>query len=103
MVVNFAMAQGPLSVVLPPALRARLSAEAKRRGLPLSTAVRVLAAERVGEIDEASEVSQAQRWQRAQAWSAWEEVVAGTADEASAAELSVAFDQALSHARRAKR
>lgn len=97
------MSQGPLSVVLPPALRARLTAEAKRRGLPLSTAVRVLAAERVGEIDQAGEVSEAQQWQRAQAWSAWEEVLAGTAEEASAADLSVEFDRALSRARRAKR
>jgi predicted DNA-binding protein len=80
-------AYGPLSVVLPDALRERLEHEAKKRGLPLSTAVRALVAERVREIDEAAELSAADQWQRAQAWRDWEKVRAGEMAEVTRDEL----------------
>jgi hypothetical protein len=77
----------PLSVVLPQALRERLEREAKKRGLPLSTAVRTLVAERVQEIDEAAELGAADRWQRAQAWRDWEKVGSGQMAEVTREEL----------------
>ncbi len=85
---------GPLSVALPPELRRRLALEAKRRGLPLSTAVRVLVAERVRELDEAAELSAADQWQRAQAWSGWDEVRRGEAAEATPEDVDKEFEAA---------
>jgi len=81
------VAFGPLSIVLPRALRERLEREARKRGLPLSTAVRALVAERVTEIDEGAELTAADQWQRAQAWRDWEKVRAGTMDEVEPEEL----------------
>ncbi len=96
MLVDFTMAtSGPLSVVLPKLLRERLMREARSRGLPLSTAVRMLAAERVREIDEALELSAADQWQRAQAWTAWQQLRAGALEESAPVELTHDFDGAL--------
>ena len=95
------MSAVPLSVVLPKALRERLSREARKRGLPLSTAVRMLVAERVRELDESAELSAADQWQRAQAWSEWERLRSGDAPEVPATDLARDFDRAL--ARRTRR
>lgn len=84
----------PLSVVLPQALRERLEREAKRRGLPLSTTVRTLVAERVQEIDEASELGAADRWQRALAWRDWERVRSGQMAEVTREELMAELEPA---------
>ncbi len=65
-------ATGPVSVVLPARLRARVGAEARRRGLKLSPAIRALVAERLGELEESEALSRTEQWQRAQAWAAWE-------------------------------
>ena len=69
----------------------RLEREARRRGLPLSTAVRVLAVERMRELEEAAELSAADQWQRAQAWREWERVRAGDASEVTHDELMAEF------------
>ena len=98
-----ASSPGPLSVVLPKDLRERLMLEARRRGLPLSTAVRMLVAERMREIEEAAELSDADKWQRAEAWSTWKKLRSGDASEASSAELDRDFAAALARARRKKR
>lgn len=92
---------GPLSVVLPKALRERLSIEARKRGLPLSTAVRTLVAERVREIDEASALSAADQWQRSQAWATWEQLEKGALEEVTRDDLAKDFASAL--ARRARK
>lgn len=101
--VKFTMSSGPLSVVLPDALRERLVAEARKRGLPLSTAVRVLVAERVKELDEDEELTLADRWQREQAWSTWETLRAGAIEEASRREIDGDFEAALRTVRRRSR
>jgi hypothetical protein len=94
------MAAYPLSVVLPEPLRERLEREARRRGLPLSTAVRALVAERVREIDEAAELTAAEQWQRAQAWSEWERVRSGASAEVEWDELMAEFSRAPRRAAR---
>lgn len=76
MIVKSTMAQSspsaPVSIVLPDRLRARVTAEAKRRGLKLSPAIRALVAERLAELEDAETLSRVEQWQRAQAWAAWE-------------------------------
>lgn len=82
---------GPVSVVLPRDLKAQVAAEAKRRGLKLSPAVRVLVAERLREIAEEETVSRAEAWQRAQAWASFERLREGEAAEASREALARVF------------
>ncbi|XXY17200.1 hypothetical protein WME88_54105 [Sorangium sp. So ce216] len=91
---------GPVSVVLPAELRARLQAEAKKRGLKLSPAIRALLSERIQELDDAEQLSRAEEWQRAQVWAVWERMKAGDHDEASRQELDSIFDEALRDAPR---
>ena len=98
-----ARSRGPVSVALPPPLRKTVAAEAKRRGLKLSTAIRVLVGERIREIEEAEDLTRAEEWQRAQAWATWEKVASGDRREASEAEIQAVFDSARTrvHRRRA--
>ena len=81
-VVKSTMAQstrpGPVSVVLPVDLLARVGAEARRRGMKLSPAIRALVTERLGELEHAEELSRAEMWQRAQSWAAWEAAERGS-------------------------
>ena len=83
---------GPVSVILPADLRRKIVAEAKRRGLKLSPALRVLVSERVREIEETQALSRAEEWQRAQAWATWEEVKAGRERKASWEELEADYE-----------
>ncbi|WP_437854781.1 hypothetical protein [Sorangium sp. So ce363] len=91
---------GPVSVVLPAELRERVQAEAKKRGLKLSPAIRALLSERVQEIDDAEQLSRAEEWQRAQVWAVWERMKAGDHDEAARQEIDSIFDEALRDAPR---
>ncbi len=68
---------GPLSVPLPPALRARLRRQADKRQIKMATAARVLLDERLSELEDAAALSQAEEWQRAQAWATWEKIKVG--------------------------
>lgn len=87
--------EDPLSVVLPADLKLRVQAEAKKRDMDLSQAVRVLLRERVEELEDDTQLRQAETWQRAQAWATWEKIKAGDLREVSKAELDADFDDAL--------
>ena len=71
------MGPGPLSVPLPPELRARIAEQAKKRNLKMATAARVFLDEHVTELEDAELLSRAEEWQRAQAWATWEKIKAG--------------------------
>jgi hypothetical protein len=86
-------------VVIPTGLRERIAVEAKRRGLELAPAVRVLLAERVDEIEDAERLTRAEEWQRAEAWATWERMKAGDVREASKAEIDLDFEAARAQAR----
>ena len=86
---------GPVSVVLPADLRARVLAEAKKRGMKLSPALRMLVHERVQELEDDEQLSRAEQWQRAQAWATWEKIKTGDVAEVSSDELDAEFDAAL--------
>jgi hypothetical protein len=81
----------PVSVVLPKVLRRRLESEAKRRGLKLSPAIRVLLGERMRQLQQDEELDKALAWQRAQAWAAWERFEAGADAEVTWDELEAEF------------
>jgi hypothetical protein len=86
-------ASGPLSVVLPRSLRARVAAEAERRGLKLSPAMRALVAERLEQIEQTETLSRTELWQRAQAWAAWEAADAGRNPEVSWVAVEAEFER----------
>ena len=83
--------EDPVSVVLPAALKKRILAEAKRRGLKLSPTIRVLLGERIHDLDDAAQLSRAEEWQRAEAWATWERILAEGPVEATEADLEAAF------------
>ncbi len=93
-------ATGPVSVVLPHALRAQVEAEAHRRGLKLSPAVRALVAERLRELSDDEQLTRAEEWQRAQAWATLERLRSGDRTEISRADLARHFDAARRRATR---
>ena len=95
-----ATARGPVSVMLPLPLRVTVAAEARRRGLKLSTAIRALVSERVRDIEEAQELTQAEQWQRAQAWATWEKIQSGDRREVFDAEIEAVFGRALTRSHR---
>lgn len=86
--------KGPVSVVLPEDLRARIATEAKRRRPKLSPAVRALVAERVEELEDQQRLTAAEKWQRREAWATWEKAKRGRPAEASREELRAAFASA---------
>lgn len=94
------MGRGPVSVVLPADLRRSIAREAARRELKLSTALRLLAAERLQQIEAADQLGDVERFQRAQAWTAWEELQSGRAKEATMAEVDAVFASRLSQRKR---
>lgn len=95
-----ATARGPVSVVFPSPLRVTVAAEAKRRGLKLSTVIRALVSERIREIEEAEELTHADQWQRMQAWATWEKIQSGDRHEVSDAQIEAVFGRALTRTRR---
>ncbi len=85
----------PISVMLSVELRRRLEREASRRDLKLSTVLRVLADERLHQINEDDRLTAAEEWQRAQAWGSWERYREGENPEVPWESVSAAFDKAL--------
>lgn len=69
--------RGPLSVTLPDPVRRRLEAQARRRGLKVATAARLMIVERLDELDETMDLEQAERWQLAEVMRTWERIRAG--------------------------
>ena len=92
-----------IRVVIPQDLEEKVEAEAKRRGLALSTAVRMLLLERVEELDDFERLTRAEEWQRAEAWATWQRMKSGDTREASKSEIDAEFDAALKAARIAPR
>lgn len=92
-----------IRVVIPEEFEAKVEAEARRRGLALSAAVRTLLIERVTEIDDFDKMSRAEEWQRAEAWSTWKKIDAGKIKEASKAEIDAEFENSLARMHSARR
>jgi len=86
---------GPVSVQLDDSDKRDLAAEARFRGLGLSTTVRVLAKERLGEIREERQLTRARRWQLARLMRIADRVEAGDVSEVGQAEIDRIFDDAV--------
>jgi len=84
----------PVSVALSREQRDAFDAEARRRGLGISTTIRTLAAERVRDIREEQQRARALRWQTERLNALADRIDSEGFDEASQAEIDAVFDQA---------
>ena len=81
----------PISVAVTKEQRADFEAEARRRGVGVSTTIRSLAVERASELREQRERDRARRWQTGRLRALADRIEAGEFDEASKADIDAAF------------
>jgi hypothetical protein len=81
----------PVSIALAEPERSTFEAEAKRRQLGLSTTIRALASERVGELAEERQRARARRWQTERLGGLRERIERDGFDEATQAEIDAIF------------
>lgn len=67
----------PMSLRLPSDLRGRIRRFARSRGLEDATAIRMMVAEHLNEIELDEDLTKAEAWQRAQAYETWERLRRG--------------------------
>lgn len=89
----------PVSVALTKPERTTFAAEAKRRGLGLSTTIRALAFERVSEVREERQHQRARRWQTARLRELIERIERDGFQEATQQEIDAVFAQAATQPR----
>ena len=81
----------PISVAMTKEQRAEFEAEARRRGVGVSTAIRSLAVERAGELREQRQRDRARRWQTGRLSDLADRIEAGGFIEVSKADIDAAF------------
>ncbi len=84
----------PISVAVTKEQRSDFEAEARRRGVGVSTAIRSLAVERAGELRDERQRARARLWQTERLRAIADRVEAGGFVEASHAEIDAIFDEA---------
>lgn len=84
----------PISVAVTKVQRDEFAAEARRRGIGVSTAIRSLAFERAAELREERQRERARRWQTGRLRVLADRIEAGDFDEASQAQIDAIFDDA---------
>lgn len=85
----------PISVMLPAELRTRLEAQAGKRALKLSTALKMLLEERLQQLEQDHQLSRAEEWQRAQVWGSWDRHQKKQNPEVPWEDVTSLFDAAL--------
>ena len=81
----------PISVAMTKEQRTEFEAEARRRGVGVSTAIRSLAVERAGELRDQRQRDRARRWQTERVRVLADRIEAGEFIEASQADIDAAF------------
>ncbi len=88
---------GPISVSVTREQRDEFEAEARRRGLGVSTTIRTLAIERARELSYQRQLERARRWQLQRIREFADRVEAGDMAEATQADIDAIFDEADEH------
>lgn len=91
----------PVSVALTEPERSTFEAEAKRRGLGLSTTIRALAYERVSHVREERQRERARRWQTGRLQELIARIERDGFEEATQGQIDAIFTRAVSPTRRA--
>lgn len=84
----------PVSVAMTKAQKEEFTAEARRRGLGVSTTIRTLAVERANQLREERQRERARRWQTKRMQALADRIESGDLGESSQAEIDAAFDEA---------
>ncbi|MDP9266279.1 MAG: hypothetical protein M3O91_09225 [Chloroflexota bacterium] len=90
-----------MNLRFPPDLRERIQRFAVERGLQEATAVRMICAEHLNEVDLADDLARAERWQLAMANETWDRYERGELETVSAESIEEVFKEA--RARRVRR
>jgi predicted DNA-binding protein len=85
----------PLSVRFPQDLRARVRRFARSRGLEEATAIRMLCAEHLNELELSDDLTRAEQWQLTQVYETWDRIERGEEAFVPAAEIRAIFDRAM--------
>ena len=93
----------PVSVAVTQEQREEFEDEAQRRGLGISSTIRSLAVERIGELREQRQLERARRWQTERMHTLADRIDKGEVGEASWAEIDAIFEQADARDRRSSR
>lgn len=83
----------PISIAVSKEQRAGFEAEARRRGLGVSSTIRTLALERADELRRTRQVERATRWRETRMRRLIDRIEAGKEGEASQAEIDALFDR----------
>mgnify|MGYP001600954716 CR=1 FL=1 len=84
----------PVSVAVTKQQKQGFAAEARRRGLGVSTTIRTLALERANELREQRQRERARRWQTERMRALADRIEAGEVGEASQEEIDAVFEEA---------
>jgi len=84
----------PVSVAMTKAQKDEFTAEARRRGLGVSTTIRTLAVERANELREERQRERARRWQTKRMQALADRIESGELGESSQAEIDAVFEEA---------
>lgn len=91
----------PMNLRFPADLRDRIKRFAVERGLQEATAVRVLCAEHLNEIQLAAELTRAEEWQLGKALEIWDRYQRGELETVSAESIHEVFEEARARRDRA--
>lgn len=86
--------EAPVSVAMTKAQKDEFTAEARRRGLGVSTTIRTLAVERANELREERQRERARRWQTKRMQALADRIEAGDLGESSEADVDAVFEDA---------
>ncbi len=95
--------EAPVSVALTKEQRQEFTAEARRRGLGVSTTIRTLAVERTNELRAQRQRERARRWQTERMRALADRIDAGEVNEASQEEIDAVFTAAEAEDRHRRR
>lgn len=86
--------EAPVSVAMTKQQKDEFTAEARRRGLGVSTTIRTLAVERANELREERQRERARRWQTKRMQALADRIESGDLGESTEAELDAVFEAA---------
>ena len=92
----------PMSIRFPSGLRRRIRRFARGRGLEEATAIRMMVAERLNEIELNEDLSKAEEWQRAQVYETLERLERGEVELVSMDRIYETLARGLERARKSQ-
>lgn len=93
---------GPMSIRFPADLRRRVRRFARRRGLEEATAIRMMVAERLNEMELDEDLTKAEEWQRAQVYETLDRLERGEVELVPMERIYETLDRGMERARKSQ-